>query len=163
MFTEAELLVNITKHTLVPSHRILLPEEKATLLARYKVKEAQLPRIQVRAQLCACECVYVGVGVSGVCTRVRLCVSSPQATSPSSPPHACPPPTAPRPPPAVRPGGAVLRAAARPGGAHRALIGNGGPLRHVPLVCLSAPQPPPRARAVARRRGSCNGFMGSAR
>lgn len=46
-FTEAELLVNITKHTLVPSHRILSPDEKVTLLARYKVKESQLPRIQV--------------------------------------------------------------------------------------------------------------------
>ena len=37
-FQEQELLVNITKHVLVPQHRILTPEEKRTLLARYKVR-----------------------------------------------------------------------------------------------------------------------------
>lgn len=46
VFNEAELLVNITKHILVPKHRILSDTEKATLLARYKVQANQLPRIQ---------------------------------------------------------------------------------------------------------------------
>jgi DNA-directed RNA polymerase I, II, and III subunit RPABC1 len=45
-FREEELLVNITKHVLVPEHRILKLDEKRQLQARYNVKDTQLPRIQ---------------------------------------------------------------------------------------------------------------------
>ncbi len=45
-FAEADLLVNITRHELVPRHSVLAPMQKKALLERYRLTDAQLPRIQ---------------------------------------------------------------------------------------------------------------------
>ncbi|XVF19081.1 hypothetical protein REPUB_Repub11eG0079600 [Reevesia pubescens] len=47
VFEEAELLTNITEHMFVPKHKVLNDKEKKELLAKYRVKETQLPRILV--------------------------------------------------------------------------------------------------------------------
>ena len=46
MFVQEELLVNITKHELVPKHMLLTEAEKNELLKRYRAKAEQLPKIQ---------------------------------------------------------------------------------------------------------------------
>lgn len=46
-FKDAELLVDITEHKLVPEHVVLTEDEKKKLLDRYRLKEFQLPRILV--------------------------------------------------------------------------------------------------------------------
>ncbi|PQE20058.1 hypothetical protein CJF30_00001378 [Rutstroemia sp. NJR-2017a BBW] len=47
VFVEQDLLVNITHHELVPTHILLSKEERQKLLQRYRLKDTQLPRIQV--------------------------------------------------------------------------------------------------------------------
>lgn len=44
-FKEEDLLVNITKHELVPTHILLSAQEKKVLLDRYRLVEQQLPRM----------------------------------------------------------------------------------------------------------------------
>jgi DNA-directed RNA polymerase I, II, and III subunit RPABC1 len=46
-FRDAELLVDITEHKLVPEHVVLTPNQKAELLDRYRLNPSQLPRIQI--------------------------------------------------------------------------------------------------------------------
>jgi DNA-directed RNA polymerase I, II, and III subunit RPABC1 len=46
IFSDKELLVNITEHILVPQHVPLTSEQTKELLKRYKLKLSQLPRIQ---------------------------------------------------------------------------------------------------------------------
>jgi DNA-directed RNA polymerase I, II, and III subunit RPABC1 len=46
IFHEKELIVNIAQHYLVPKHEVLNEEEKLALLAAYKIKLEQLPRMQ---------------------------------------------------------------------------------------------------------------------
>merc|ERR1711948_163331 len=47
VFHENELIVNITRHELVPKTVPLTPEEREQLLNRYKMKPSQLPRVQL--------------------------------------------------------------------------------------------------------------------
>eukprot|EP00755_Sulcionema_specki_P008286 Sspe_Gene.40507::Locus_19573_Transcript_1_1_Confidence_1.000_Length_1546::g.40507::m.40507/K03013/RPB5, POLR2E; DNA-directed RNA polymerases I, II, and III subunit RPABC1 len=46
-FLESELLINVRKHELVPEHIPLSEREKRSLLLSLKIKESQLPRLQL--------------------------------------------------------------------------------------------------------------------
>ncbi|VWU49351.1 DNA-directed RNA polymerases I, II, and III subunit RPABC1, putative [Hepatocystis sp. ex Piliocolobus tephrosceles] len=66
-FLDTELLVNITKHELVPKHIPLSCEEKKNLLQRYKIKENKLPRIQDVDPVCR----YFGLSKGQVVKIIR--------------------------------------------------------------------------------------------
>ena len=46
-FVEQDVIINITHHELVPKHILLSRDEKMALLHRYRLKESQLPRMQL--------------------------------------------------------------------------------------------------------------------
>ena len=45
-FQEAELLFDITEHSLVPKHEVLTPEQKQALLNKYRLSGLMLPQIK---------------------------------------------------------------------------------------------------------------------
>merc|ERR1712224_544278 len=66
-FLERELLVNITEHILVPKHQLLTNAEKIQLLNRYKLREAQIPRILSNDPVAR----YLGIDVGDVVRIIR--------------------------------------------------------------------------------------------
>ena len=85
-FKERELLLDITTHVLVPSHKVLSPMETKELLDRYKINSYQLPKIQhvdpvARyfglqpgdvVKISRCVCAHARARVS-VCVFGRVC------------------------------------------------------------------------------------------
>jgi len=66
-FRDSELLVDITDHKLVPQHIVLTNNEKQELLARYRLKASQLPRIQQQDPVAR----YLGLRATQVVKIIR--------------------------------------------------------------------------------------------
>ena len=67
IFTQDELMVNITEHELVPKHEVLSLDQKHEVLKKYRVKEFQLPKIQVEDPIAR----YFGVKKGQVLKIIR--------------------------------------------------------------------------------------------
>eukprot|EP01147_Barroeca_monosierra_P010354 gene10354-2489_t len=67
VFDVTELIVNITRHELVPKHIILTKEEKLALLEKYHLKEQQLPRMKMSDPVAR----YLGLKRGQVCKVIR--------------------------------------------------------------------------------------------
>ena len=52
LFSENELLVDITEHFLVPQHILLSEKEKAALLERLSIPADKLPKISIDDPIC---------------------------------------------------------------------------------------------------------------
>jgi len=124
VFKEAELLVNITQHVLVPKHRVLSPMEKKTLLERYKVgvdldlDRRVPPRPCARATLCSHSLLSLALCAS------RFVRSPGQGDAAAA--HSV-----------QRPDCEVLRDGARAGRAYREVERDRGPLCDLPLLRLT--------------------------
>lgn len=66
-FRDAELLIDITEHRLVPEHVVLSAQEKHELLKRYGLKPSQLPKIQIHDPVAR----YLGLSHGQVVKIVR--------------------------------------------------------------------------------------------
>jgi DNA-directed RNA polymerase I, II, and III subunit RPABC1 len=67
VWRESDLLVDITEHELVPTHEVLDDSAKRELLARYRLKPGQLPRIQHKDPVAR----YYGMSKGQVCKITR--------------------------------------------------------------------------------------------
>ncbi len=76
-FLESRLEFNVMEHELVPPHTKLTPEEKEKVLASYRLKENDLPKIQETDPV-AC---YLGLRVGDVVKIVRKSESAGRHTT----------------------------------------------------------------------------------